>query len=121
MSSARSVDDALARYLAGRLTAPQLVQVVAAAYYMEQGPRRREQLQPVMEVIERAHPGIVTLAASAERPGFAVGLESRPFPSSYDDALRAAVQRVMSEGGRAAPSVWSRVYGLIRKLFTASP
>src|SRR6266576_3737347 len=56
MSSGTSVNDALTGYAAGRLTAEQLVGVVAAAYYGEPGAGSRERLQPLMQIIERAHP-----------------------------------------------------------------
>ncbi len=65
MSSATSVNDALTGYLAGRVTAEQLVETVTAAYYRERGMGNGEWLKPVIEVIERAHPGVVELAGSA--------------------------------------------------------
>ena len=51
-----SVNDALSGYAAGRLTAQQLVGVVAAAYYGNgaQGLGPRERLKPLIEIIERA-------------------------------------------------------------------
>lgn len=117
MSSAPSVNDALAGYAAGRVTAEQLVGVVAKAYY--EGAGRRE-LRPVMEVIERAHPGIIELRGTTERPGFAVRLQERPFPKQYEGALREAVHRVARTESNLAPvtspGLFARLYSAVRKL-----
>src|SRR5258705_549647 len=51
MSSATSVNDALTGYLAGRVTAEQLVGTVTAAYYRERGMGNGERLKPVIDVI----------------------------------------------------------------------
>src|SRR2546430_15655748 len=61
MSSA--VRETLTAYVAGRVNADHLVAVVTAAYYRGAGGRRREALRPVLDVIERASPGVVELAA----------------------------------------------------------
>ncbi|MDP3909765.1 MAG: hypothetical protein Q8Q14_05195 [Gemmatimonadales bacterium] len=126
MSSASSVNDALTGYAAGRVTAEQLVRAVAGVYYREQGAGSREQLKPLMEVIERAHPGIVRLTAAADRPGFAIELTERPFPKQYEDALRSAVQTAVAQGGvpapsslLPAPSLLARLYVAVRKFFSA--
>src|SRR5258708_6547220 len=94
MSSATSVNDALTGYAAGRLTAQQLVGVVVAAYYGGRGTG--DGLKPVMEVIERAHPGIVELAAAPDKPGFSVRLAERPFPKRLEAELRQAVASVVT-------------------------
>ena len=130
MSSGSSVNSALADYAAGRVTAEQLVGVVTSAYWsQESGVRSRELLRPIIEVIEKAHPGIVELSGSSDRPGFAVRLAERPFPKRYDADLRSAVQAVVSAPGLTAPIPGSRLQtpGLlarfaraIRKIFNAS-
>src|ERR1043165_7429337 len=96
MSSASSINDALAKYAAVTLTAQELVGVVAAEYY--RGDGRRETLRPVMDVIERAHPGIVELSSSDQQPGFAVKLAARPFPKQWEPALRTAAASIRSAG-----------------------
>ena len=125
MSSASSVNSALADYAAGRMTAQQLVGVVTAQYWiLEPGSRSRELLRPIMEVIEKAHPGIVALSGSSERPGFAVQLAERPFPKRYDADLRTAAQAVVlpvdsrDPGSQLqAPGLFRRIVRAIRKLF----
>lgn len=124
-SSAGSVNDTLAGYLAGRVTAEAMVAVVAATYW-EPGAGSRERFQPMMEIIERAHPGVVTLAAAEGRPGFAIQLSGRPFPKQYEDQLRQAVQAVIDQAGRTAPSslvpapsLFTRILRAVRSLFSA--
>ena len=94
MSSALSVSDTLSGYLAGRVTAAELTAVVAGEYYRETRNGKRETLRPIMDVVERAHPGVVELSASSERPGFAVKLAERPFPKRLEPQLRSAVEQV---------------------------
>ena len=122
MSSATSVNDALTGYLAGRVTAEQLVGTVTAAYYRERGMGNGERLKPVIEVIERAHPGVVELAGSAEKPGFAVRLAERPFPKRLDAELRQAVASVVTPPSSPVPRprLLSRFFGAVRRFFTAS-
>jgi hypothetical protein len=121
MSSGSSVNDALAGYLAGRVTAEQLAAVVAAEYYKGEG--RRERLRPVMDVIERAHPGVVELSGSNEKPGFAVRLAERPFPKQWEPALREAASQIAgSEASLSplpSPGLFSRILRAIRKIFSA--
>src|SRR5204863_363358 len=100
MSSATSADR-LADYLAGRMTAAQLVAAVTAEYYKRDGSR--EMLRAVMDVIERAHPGIVELASSDQRPGFTVRLAERPFPKQWEPALREAVATVSGAASNVSP------------------
>jgi hypothetical protein len=123
-----SVRDELEGYLAGRVKAERVVAAVADSYYRETGHGKRETLRPLMDVIERAHPGVIELAASAEKPGFAVRLAQRPFPRECEEALREAAQAALS--GQAGstfpvsrvptPGLWSRLYTAIRSFFTAS-
>jgi hypothetical protein len=123
MSSGSSVNDALTGYAAGRLTAEQLVGVVAAAYYGNRGEGRRERLRPVMDVIERAHPGIVELAGTPERPGFSVKLADRPFPKQWERALREAAAQVAGTESNISPlpspGFFTRVLRAIRRVFSA--
>lgn len=131
MSSATSVNSALADYAAGRMTAQQLVGVVAAAYYGARDSRLATRLKPLVEIIERAHPGVIELSGSVETPGFGVRLAERPFPKRYEGELREAVQVVVG-GQLAAPlhdprpsvaparGILSRLVGAVRRLFSAS-
>ena len=121
MSSALSVNAALADYVAGRMTAQKLVGVVAEAYY--KGGGRRELLRPVMDVIERAHPGVVELAASNERPGFVVRLAERPFPKQLEPALMQAAANVSGTTANISPlpspGFFTRLFAAVRRLFRA--
>jgi hypothetical protein len=116
-----SVNEALTDYLAGRMTAEKVVTVVAAAYYKEQGAGSREQLRPLIEIIERAHPGVVELSGNGEKPGFAVRLAERPFPKRYENELRQAVSTLVTAPGPLlpAPSLLTRILRAIRKVFSA--
>ncbi len=53
------------------------------AYYRDGGSGKREALRPLIDVIERAAPGVVELAAAGDTPGFRVRLAERPFPERY--------------------------------------
>jgi len=110
------------------MAAQQLVGVVAAEYWiLEPGSRSRELLRPIMEVIEKAHPGIVALSGSSAKPGFAVQLTERPFPKRYDADLQTAVQAVVLQpvdspdpsSRLQAPGFFTRIVQTIRKIFTA--
>ena len=127
MSSASSVNDALAGYLAGRVTAEHLVSVVATEYY---GKKERvgsgDWLRPMIDVIDRAHPGVVELRSIADSPGFVVGLQERPFPKQWEAPLRDAAGRVAQGEGTAAnhsplpaPSLLTRILRTIRRIFRA--
>ena len=123
-SSASSVNDALAGYAAGRVSAEQLVSVVAAAYYGEGRRGKGEGLRPIIEVIERAHPGFVELSSSGDRPGFAVRLAERPFPKRFEGELRQAVASVSADVTLPAspvplPGLFTRILRAIRKVFSA--
>jgi len=118
-----SVKEELEGYIAGRVKAERVVEVVAGAYY--EG-KKEGSLRPLMEVIERAHPGVVALTGTPDKPGFAVRLAERPFPKEYEVAFRAAVQAVLGRGVADAsspvsrPGLFSRLYSAVRRLFTAS-
>jgi len=123
-----SVRETLEAYVAGRVKAERVVEAVAGAYYnREQGAASRERLRFLMEVIERAHPGVVDLSGSTEKPGFAVRLAERPFPKEYEGALKEAVGVALERGQFSAPSsplpapgLFARLYTAVRRLFTAS-
>ena len=123
MSSASSVNDALTGYAAGRMTAEQLVSVVATAYYENRGVGSGEWLRPVIDVIERAHPGIIELRGTTERPGFEVRLQERPFPKKFESALReAALSVAVTETNHTplpTPSLLTRIFRAIRRVFSA--
>jgi hypothetical protein len=95
MSSDSSANP-LAEYLAGRLSAEQLVAAVAAEYYRGAGNGKREAWRPIMDLVERMHPGVVELKSSDQRPGFDVRLAERPFPKRYESELRDAARRVLA-------------------------
>jgi hypothetical protein len=129
MSSATSstVSETLTAYLAGRAKAERVVAEVAAAYYREGGRGMRDGLKPIIEVIERAHPGVIELASAADRPGYAIRLAERPFPREFDASLRAAVERVVagSPSGVTPPAPMqspggflSRIVQAIRRVFS---
>jgi len=129
MSSALSVNETLSGYLAGRVTAAELSAVVAGEYYREPGTGKRETWQPIMDVVERAHPGVVELKAADQSPGFEVRLAERPFPKRYDAELRQAVERVLQtfpvsrfpvpDKPPGKPGLFRRIVAAVRKLFGA--
>jgi hypothetical protein len=128
MSSATSdVRQTLEGYLAGRVQAERVVEAVSDAYYKEPGARSRERLRAIMHVIERAHPGVVELTGSPERPGYAVRLKERPFPKEHEARLRQAIEGALAEMPAPTPSsppptpgLWARLSSAMRRLFTAS-
>jgi hypothetical protein len=80
-------------------------------------------LRPLVEIIERAHPGVVELVGSSERPGFAVRVAERPFPKRYEAELRQAVQALLTGGfaddATSAPRSPLPVPSLLRRILTA--
>ena len=122
-SASSPVSLAIAGYVAGHVKAERLVALVATAYYGVGG--KRDGLKPLMDVIERAAPGVVELAAAANRPGFLIKAAERPFPREYETQLRVAVQVVLGSGepgaGSAAsvrsPGLLSRMLAAIRGVF----
>src|SRR5437667_9958652 len=102
MSSGSSVNDALTAYAEGRMSAQQLVGVVATEYWsQEPGSRSRGLLRPIIDVIEKAHPGTIELSSSSEKPGLAVRLAERPFPKRYEGELRGADRALVGAHGAA--------------------
>jgi hypothetical protein len=124
-----AVSATLQAYLAGRVPAERVVVVVAEAYYRDAGGERREAWRPLMDVIERAHPGVIRLAGIAARPGFAVELTERPFPKQYEADLKRAAETILlklgeqpretGDGGRR-PGLVGRLRDAVRRLFSAS-
>ena len=98
-SGSYPVNEALEAYVAGRVKAERLVIAVSAAYYREAGNGKRETLQPLMDVIDRASPGIVELGTVQGGSGFDVRLAERPFPKQHEPELRRAAEAVLSGGG----------------------
>jgi|SRR5438093_1598989 len=90
---------ALESYVAGRLKAERLVIAVSAEYYREARDGRREALQPLIDVIDRASPGIVELGIATGGPGFDIRLAERPFPKQYEAQLRRAAEAVLAGSG----------------------
>ena len=129
MSSAISVNDAINAYAAGKMAAEQLVAVVTADYYRATRNGKRETWRPIIDVIERAHPGVVELSASEGGPGFDVRLAERPFPKRYEAELRRAVERVLEtvpvsriafpEGPARKSGLLQRIVTAVRRLFSA--
>jgi len=122
-----SVREELEGFVAGRVKAERVVEAVAAAYYGGEGGRgTRDGLKALMEIIERAHPGIVELAGTTDKPGFGVRLAQRPFPKEYEADFREAVRAVLGRGVSdvastvTRPGLLSRLYSAVRRLFTAS-
>src|SRR6266566_2717283 len=120
MSSSSSANP-LTAYLAGELTAEQLVGVVAAAWYGEGGRGKRDGLRPVIDVIERAHPGMVELTSASDKPGFSVKLAERPFPKGLENELRQAVAAVVTlpPSPVPLPGLFARIVRAIRRAFSA--
>ncbi len=103
-SASSPVRDALESYVAGRVKAERLVVAVSAAYYRETlkdsltvaGNGKRETLRPLIDVIDRASPGIVELGTVQGGSGFAISLAERPFPKQYEAALRRAAEAYLA-------------------------
>jgi hypothetical protein len=118
----------LEEYVAGRCGVTRVVAAVMDAYYREGERGKREALRPVIDVIERAAPGVVELAAAGDTPGFRVRLTERPFPERYAHELRQAVgvalrdwspEPALTPPVRSAPGLMHRVVSAIRRLFSA--
>jgi hypothetical protein len=123
------VKAALESYVAGRLQAERFVIAVATAYYGERGATSRAELQPLIDVIERASPGIVELGRVEATPGFELRLGERPFPKQYETALRRAAEACLASERTtgvldvtAVPNLGllARVARAIRRLFGTS-
>src|SRR5439155_12145364 len=93
------VKEALEAYVAGRVKAERLVVAVAAEYYRDALNGKREILRPLIDLIDRASPGIVELGTVQGGSGFDVRLAERPFPKQHEPELRRAAEAVLSGGG----------------------
>jgi hypothetical protein len=98
-SAISSIKPLLEGYLAGQVAVERVVTEVTAVYFRGRSKGEGSGLRPVVEVIERAAPGVLELASSADRPGFAMRAGERPFPKQYEPALRSAVERVLHDAG----------------------
>src|SRR5260221_11101201 len=98
-SASSPVKDALESYVAGRVKAERLVIAVSAAYYGDARNGQRESLQPLIDVIDRASPGIVELGIAAGGPGFDIRLAERPFPKEHEGELRRGAGAGLGRGG----------------------
>jgi len=121
-SSSSAIKELLAGYLTGRVKADRVVTTVAEAYYENRGTAR-EQLQPLMDVIERAAPGMVDLVRTEGGAGFDIRLAERPFPKQYEAELRRAAETVLGGTGGGTvlqPGFLVRLARAVRRLFSAS-
>jgi len=133
--------------VAGRVKPERLVAQVAAAYYGrgtagEEGTLKdslavggkRQALRALIEVIDRASPGIVELGSVESGPGFGIRLAERPFPKRYEAELRRAAETYLLQekageevalkdslavGGKR-DGLFGRTLQAIRRLFSAS-
>jgi hypothetical protein len=125
MSSGTSVNTVLAEYLAGKASADRVALVVMVEHYQATRKGERGALRPIVDVIERAHPGVVELKASEGRPGFDVRLADRSFPKRYEAELREAVTAVLANvateplPAAAKPGLLQRIVTAVRRLFNA--
>src|SRR5437660_11881882 len=94
-----SVRQELEDFVAGRVKAERLVIAVAAEYYRDTGNGKRETLRPLIDVIDRASPGIVELGIVAGGAGFEIRLAERPFPKEYETELMRAAEAVLTGRG----------------------
>jgi len=112
-------------YLAGRVKAERVVAEVASAYYKDERREKRDGLRPIIDVIERAAPGVVELAGAASRPGFLIKAAERPFPREYETQLRVAVELVLGdegwgmrdEGPQVQGGLLARMLAALRRVF----
>ncbi len=113
------------------MPADRLIPAIAAEYYRSPDARQRTALRPVMEVIERAAPGVARLARTEAGAGFDIQLAERPFPETFESSLKAAAASVLAGAWEAAPQptarevatglgFWSRLAERVRRLFSAS-
>lgn len=110
-----SVRRELEGFVAGRVKTERVVITVTAAYYGERGNGKGEGLRPLIEVIDRASPGIVELGIVPGGAGFDIRLAERPFPKAYEAQLRQAAETVLAgTGKRETGNVWA----WIRSLFS---
>ena len=113
----------LEEFVAGRGKPERVVIAAAVAYYREAGGGMRQALRPVIDVIDRASPGIVELGSVSGAAGFEVRLAERPFPGRYEDELRRAAEAALAGlpvvDAPVAPGLLRRVLGAIRRMLSA--
>ena len=130
------INETLEGYVAGRVKADRLAIAVAAAYYGREGVRGiRDGLGPLIEIIDRASPGIVELGGVDGADGgqrFDIRLAERSFPKQYEQELRRAVEAYLASHrttgvigvspapANSTPGVFTRLVGAIRRLFSGS-
>jgi len=120
-----SVRQELEGFVAGRVKAERIVIAVAAAYYAERGNGKRETLRPLIDVIDRASPGIVELGIVAGGAGFEIRLAERPFPKEYETELMRAAEAVLTGLGNRDSGIVEHVranglWAWIRRLFRSA-
>ncbi len=126
-----AVSEAVTGFLEGRVKPEHVVIAVAAEYYRDSRNGNRETLQPLIDVIDRASPGIVELGIVSGGAGFEIRLAERPFPKEYEPELRRTAETVLrgtTDVGaqHAAPlpdwptrGLIARVVSAVRRLFRA--
>ncbi len=123
-SASSPVSLAIAGYVAGRVKPEGLVALVSAAYYGDGGRGTRDGLKPLIDVIQRAAPGVVELAARPGGAGFAIRLAERPFSKQYEAELRRAAENYLLKNSLAVEGkgdgLVGRALAAIRRLFSAS-
>jgi hypothetical protein len=91
-----SIRRELEGFVAGRVKPERVVIAVSAAYYRDSRNGNRETLRPLIDVIDRASPGIVELGIVAGGAGFEIRLAERSFPKEYESELKRAAEAVLS-------------------------
>ena len=117
-----SVRRELEGFVAGKVKADRVVIAVAAAYYGDGGRGKRDGLGPLIEVIDRASPGIVELGVVPGGTGFEIRLAERPFPKEYEAELRSAAETYLdgrnTVGAQHAAPLPNTLWRWVRALFS---
>ena len=132
-SGSSPVKEALESYVAGRVKAERLVVAVASEFYGDAGCGMRDALRPLIEVIDRASPGVVELGTLPDGAGFEVRLAERSFPKQHEAELRRAAEAVLGreevraeaggtagEGGTVPRRLVARFVAAVRRMFSPS-
>jgi hypothetical protein len=126
-SSSSAAKELLAAYVAGRVPAVRLVPAIAVEYYRSPDATQRAALRPVMDVIERAAPGVARLARTESGAGFDIQLAERPFPETFETSLKEAAAGALEQWGTPPPAgtaagsgFWGRLFDRVRRLLSAS-
>src|SRR5437773_4800688 len=98
------VKEALEAYVAGRVKAERLVVAVAAEYYRDALNGKREMLRPLIDVIDRASPGIVELGTVQGGSGFDVRDRKSTRLNSSHITISYAVFCLKKKKQHSAPS-----------------